>query len=100
VRGLYFQRRPQPQVQGPSDADASEYWMPFAFLFLNLYVCFINVNYCAQMLSFGRIYNRSCSVAPTVPVQLYELGGTGTLFANNQRRRNAVPLRPKPLSPL
>jgi len=27
----------------------------------------------------------------------YELGGAGTLFANNQRRRNAVPLRSKAL---
>jgi len=54
------------------------------------------VNYFVQMLSFGRI-QRSCSVPPTVPVHVYELGAAGTLFANNQRCRNAVPLRPKAL---
>jgi len=53
------------------------------------------VNYFAQMLSIGRIYSRSCSVPPTVPVHVYELGGAGTLFASNQRFRNAAPLRPK-----
>ena len=33
----------------------------------------------------------------TVPVHFYELGGAGTLFANNQVYRNAVPLPPKAL---
>jgi len=43
------------------------------------------------------VYDRSCSVPPTVPVHFYELGGEGTLFANKQRCRNAVSLRPKEL---
>ena len=30
-------------------------------------------------------------------MHFYELRGAGTLFANNQRFRNAVPLRPKAL---
>ena len=54
----------------------------------------------AQMLSFGRVYNRSCSVRPTVPVHFCELGDAGTLFADNHRCRNAVSLRPKALQPL
>jgi len=101
---------PQPRGQGPSDADASEYSMPlFAFLFLNLYLCFINDQItapraCKQLSSIILhkrchlvVYNRSCSVPPTVPVHLYELGDAETLFANNQSYRNAVQLRPKAL---
>jgi len=71
--------------------------MPFfAFLFLTLYLCVINDQlFCRQTLSRFVVYNRSCSVPPAVPVQFYELGGAGTLFANNHRCRKAVPLRPK-----
>jgi len=59
--------------QATSDADASEYSMPYLpFLFLNPYLC-------------------------TVPVHFYELRGAGTLFVNNQRCRDAAPLRPKAL---
>ena len=42
------------------------------------------------------VYDRSCTVLPAVRV----LGGTGTLFANNQRCRNAVPSRPNALEPI
>ena len=49
-----------------------------------------DITNCEQMLNRPAIhlvvYNRFCSVPPTVPVHFYELGGTGTLFANNQRR--------------
>ena len=37
---------------------------------------------------------------PTIPVYFYELGAAGTLFANKQRFRNAVPWRPKAFEPL
>ena len=79
-------------VQGPSDADASEYSMPSYLPATSSRQLLF-----AQMLSFGRVYNRSCSVPPTVPVHLYELVGAGTLFANNQRCRYVVALRPKAL---
>ena len=46
------------------------------------------------------VYNRSCSVPPIVPVHFDDLGGAGTLSANNQRCMNAVPLRPKALQSL
>jgi len=81
--------------------------------FHNMYLCFINdqittLRACNKQLSSVILHrcchlvvcNRSCSVPPTVPVHFYELGGAGTLFANNQRRRNAVPLRPEALEPL
>jgi len=62
-----------------------------------------DITNCEQMLNRPAIhlvvYNLFCSVPSTVPVHFYELGGTGTLFANrpNQRRRNAVSLRPDAL---
>jgi len=40
-------------------------------------------------------YNRSCSVLTTVSVHFYKLGDAGTLFANNQRCRNARPCVPR-----
>jgi len=43
------------------------------------------VNYFAHRCCRSVVYNRSCSVPPTVPVHLYELRGAGTLSANNQR---------------
>jgi len=42
---------------------------------------------------FG-VCNRSYSVPPTVSLHFYETGGAGTLFANSQTYRNAIPLRP------
>ena len=63
VRELHFQRGPQPRGQGPSDADASEYAMPFAFHFLNLSALLVlpatstcRHYYFAQVLSFSRIH--------------------------------------------
>jgi len=44
------------------------------------------------------VHSRSYSVPP-IPF-LYELGGAGTLFVDNQRYKNAIPLRPKTLEPL
>ena len=85
----------------------------FVFLFLNLYMCFINDQItklwaCNKQLSsviLHRcchlvVYNRSCSVPPTVSAHFYELGDAGMLFANNQRCRNAVPLCHKTIQPL
>ena len=43
------------------------------------------VNYFAHRCCRSVVYNRSCSVPPTVPVHLYELRGAGTLSANDQR---------------
>ena len=61
--------------------------MPYLPYFFSVCTCVLLViNYFAQMLSFGRIYNRSRIVPPTVPVHLYELGDAGTLFANNQSK--------------
>ena len=88
-------------TEGPSDADVSEYWMPylpFLFSICRTYLCFINamvcslpsavlhaaslqqaalVNYFSQMLSFGHIQP---FLPPTTRVRFYELGGAGTPF--------------------
>ena len=58
------------------------------------------INYFAHRCCHLVVYNRSCSVASTVPVHFYELGDAGTQFANNQRYRNAVPSRPKAVYPV
>jgi len=75
----------------------------FAFLLLNLYLCCLQqapvssiiLHRCCHLV----VYNRSCSVPlrPTVHVHFCELGGAGTLFANNRKYRNAVPSLPKTL---
>jgi len=64
---------------------------------------FDDIFYCNKRLSSITLhrcchlvgYNRSCSVLTTVSVQFYKLGDAGTLFANNQRCRNARPCVPR-----
>jgi len=71
VRELHFQRGPQPRGQGPSDADASEYSMPYLSFFFQ-----------SVLVSYSHIVN-TCGVTEDlhfVPVHFYELG---TLFAKN-----------------
>ena len=77
----------QPWRQGPSDAAASEYLMPYLPFFFSVCTCVsliirlwssIILHRCCHLV----VYN--CSVPPTVPVHCYELGGTGTLIANYQ----------------
>ena len=77
---------PQPWGQGPPDADASEYSMPFA---CNKQLSSVILHRCCHLI----VYNPSCSVP--LPVNFYEVGGTGTLFANNHRCRNAVACVPR-----
>jgi len=105
VRELCFQHGPLAMRTGPIRCWCE--WIfdaIFAFLFLSLYLGLLIINYCAQMLSLGRIYDRSCSGScgpPFVLVHCYELGSAGTmLFASNQRCRNLVLLHPEALQPL
>ena len=62
--------------------------LPFIFSICRPYLCclqqapvvIIILHRCCHLV----VYNRSCSVPLTVPVHLYELGGAGTLSANNK----------------
>ena len=81
---------PQPWGHGPSDVDASEYSMPYLLATSDCRQLF-----CTDVVIWSYT---TVPVALRLPsVHFYQLGGTGTLFANNQRCRNAVLLRPKAL---
>ena len=92
MRKLHFQHG-TPSHQGPPDADASKYLMPYLPFFFSICTCvLLMIRYSHQLFC--------TDVPPAIPVHFYELGGGRTLFVNNPRCRNAVPLHLKALQPL
>ena len=118
---------PQPWGQGPSDAYTSEYSMPNLPFFFSNCICVLLMPWSARcsVLSYNDLITmlRACNKQllsvilhrmmlslfwsyTTVPVAVRlpflciftDLWGAGTLVANNQRCRNAIPLHPKALS--
>jgi len=79
VREFHFQRGPQPRGQGPSDADASEYSMPYLSFFFSVCTCVV-FTYSKHMRCHRRPSLRSCAFFMNLERYLPKMRGAGTPF--------------------